>query len=199
MSNGHRTSAVARPRPGTRRVRRDDTDDFFLDLDDLDDVDELDGLDDLDRGDRPSRDGTRDHSRFGARPIDVEHQLVSRRPHRWVLGAIGLAVVCALGAALFVLPVQAYLRQEGEIEQKQQELDVLTEANRKLGAEVAHLETPAGAKEAARDELGVVGPGEHRVSILPPAPGPLPMPAGWPYDAITQIVNVRQVEPVPAP
>ena len=170
MSNGHRTSAVPRPRAGAPRVRRDDSGEL-----------------------------TRDHSRFGARPIDPDHQLVSRRPHRWVLGAMGMAVVCALGAALFVLPVQAFLRQEDEIQQKQQELDVLTEANRKLDAEVAHLGTPEGAKEAARDELGVVGPGEHRVSVLPAAAGPLPMPAGWPYDAITQIVNVRQTEPAPAP
>lgn len=122
---------------------------------------------------------------------------MSRRPHRWLLGLLGVAVVCALGASLFVLPVQAWLRQEDEIELKQQELSVLTEANRKLGTEVDHLQTPEGAKEAARDELGVVGPGEHRVSVLPPSgPAALPMPAGWPYDAITQIVNARQVAPV---
>ena len=44
---------------------------------------------------------------------------------------------------------------------------MLTEANRKLGTEVDHLGTPEGAKEAARDELGVVGPGEERISVLP--------------------------------
>jgi hypothetical protein len=112
---------------------------------------------------------------------------------------LGLAVVGAIGASLFVLPVQAWLRQEDELGLKQQELAVLTEANRKLDAEVRHLETPAGAREAARDELGVVSPGEHRISVLAGDVGLLPLPAGWPYDAITQIVNLRQTEPAAPP
>ena len=132
-----------------------------------------------------------DQTRFGTRVIDEEHQLVSRRPHRWLLAGLGLAVVMALGAALFVLPVQAWMRQRDDLVRKEQELAVLDQANRELGAEVDHLQTPEGAKEAARDELGVVGPGEERVSMLPTA-GPLPLPTGWPYDTITRIVNVRQ-------
>jgi cell division protein FtsB len=139
---------------------------------------------------RVARSGA-DHTRFGTRVIDDEHQLVSRRPHRWLLAGLGLAVVMALGAALFVLPVQAWMRQRDDLVRKSQELDVLSEANRQLGAEVDHLQTPQGAREAARDELGVVGPGEERVSMLPTA-GPLPLPTGWPYDTITQIVAVRQ-------
>ena len=74
---------------------------------------------------------------------------------------------------------------------KQSELDVLDAANDALGVDIGHLQTPEGAKEAARDELGVVGPGEERVSMLPTA-GPLPLPTGWPYDTITKIVTVRQ-------
>ena len=104
---------------------------------------------------------------------------------------MALAVVIAVIAALFVLPVQALMRQEDEIAAKRHELDVLGEANRQLGAEVDHLATPEGAKEAARDELGVVGPGERRISVLPADAGPLPLPAGWPFDAIGQIVAVR--------
>ncbi len=134
-------------------------------------------------------------TRLGIRSIGDEHQIVSRRPHRWLLGVLGLGVVCAIGASLFVLPVQAWLRQEDDLALKEQELSVLTEANRKLSAEVRHLETPQGAKEAARDELGVVSPGEHRISVLPGDTGLLPLPGGWPYDAITQIVNIRQTEP----
>ncbi|MFN8022192.1 MAG: septum formation initiator family protein [Acidimicrobiales bacterium] len=149
----------------------------------------------VERARRASRPGA-DHTRFGTRVIDEEHQLVSRRPHRWLLAGLGLAVVMALGAALFVLPVQAWMRQRDDLDRKQQELAVLTEANRKLGAEVDHLQTPEGAKEAARDELGVVGPGEERVSMLPAA-GPLPLPTGWPYDTIIQIVGVRQAAPTP--
>ena len=139
-----------------------------------------------------SADHTRsDQTRFGTRVLDDDLQIATRRPQRWLIAGVALAVFAALVAALFVLPVQAWLRQEDEIAAKRQELEVLTEANRKLSAEVDHLATAEGAKEAARDELGVVGPGEERISVLPGLSGPLPLPAGWPYDTINQIVGVR--------
>ncbi len=189
MSNGHTTSAVSRPcastprvraaRPGDRGEPRPDTTLFGIRSVDTRSVD------------------TRsvDTRSVDTRSVDDDHQLVTGRPHRWLLGLAGLAIVGATVAALFVLPVQAWLRQEDEILQKQQELSVLTEANRKLGTEVDHLSTPEGAKEAARDELGVVGPGENRISVLPIDNGPLPLPAGWPYDTIGQIVAVQQSSP----
>ncbi len=176
MSNGHTTSAVARPRAGAPRVRAARPDDRRPD----------------DR--RPHAERTR----VRERPIDDDRQLVTASPHRWLVGMAGLAIVTAIVAALFVLPVQAWLRQEDEILQKQQELAVLSEANRRLGIEVDHLATPEGAKEAAREELGVVGPGEARMSVLPTETGPLPLPAGWPYDTFNQIVAVRQTVPVDA-
>jgi cell division protein FtsB len=168
MSNGHKTSAVARPRAAAaRRVAPVRT-----------------------RAHPPTR-------QIASNGFDTgqDRLLVTRRPHRWLLAFAGVAVVVAIVAALFVLPVQAWLRQEDEIVQKQQELSVLTEANRKLGTEVDHLGTPAGAKEAARDELGVVGPGEDRISVLPIDTGPLPLPSGWPYDTFARIVAVRQSVP----
>jgi len=168
MSKGHSTSAVPRPRdsaPGGRPTERP-----------------------VDR--------TRsDQTRFGARVLDDDLQIATRRTQRWLIAVVAVAVFAALVAALFVLPVQAWLRQEDEIVAKRQELEVLSEANRKLGVEVDHLATPEGAKEAARDELGVVGPGEERISVLPGQTGPLPLPAGWPYDTINQIVAVRAAAP----
>ena len=61
---------------------------------------------------------------------------------------------------------------------------MLQQANQDLSADVQHLQTVEGAREAAREQLGVVDRGEQRVSVMPPAAGPLPLPGGWPYDAI---------------
>jgi cell division protein FtsB len=133
------------------------------------------------------------------RPIEPEHRLVTGRSNRWVLGVLTIGVVGALLAALFVLPVQAWMRQQDEIAVKEQELEVLTEANNDLAADVQHLETLEGAREAAREQLGVVDRGEERVSVMPPGAAPLPLPTGWPYDAITQIVAVRSAPPVTVP
>ena len=177
MSGSHKTSAIARPIGGAapiRRSRRAPGRHRGQRRDRL-------ALDDLTRG------------------VHNDHRLVTSRSNRWVLGLLGVAVVGALLAALFVLPVQAWMRQQDEIEVKQQELNVLTEANEDLAAEVQHLETVEGAREAARDELGVIDRGEERISILPSAGGALPLPTGWPYDAVSQIVAVRMAPPVTVP
>jgi cell division protein FtsB len=170
MSGSHKTSAIARPR-GAAAPRR-----------------------------RPWRE-RRDRTLLDdfTRPVEIEHRLVTGRSNRWILGLFGVAVVGALLAALFVLPVQAWMRQQDSIAVKRQELEVLNDASDQLAADVQHLQTVEGAREAARDELGVIDRGEERISILPSATGALPLPTGWPYDTITQIVAVRLTPPTTLP
>lgn len=164
-TGGHKTSAISRPR-SVRRVRAAD-----------------------ERAVEPDR----EHRLLGdlTSPIGVERRLVQRRTNRWLLALASLAVVGALAAALFVLPVKAWLRQRDELAEKRQELEVITNANEDLTAEVGRLDTPVGAAEAARDELGVVDEGEERISVLPGGAAPVALPAGWPYDAVTQIIAAR--------
>ncbi len=165
-AGGHKTSAISRPR-AVRRVRPAD--------------------------ERAEEAAGREHRLLDdlTSPIGVERRLVRRRTNRWLLALASLAVVGALGAALFVLPVKAWLRQEDELTQKRQQLGVITDANEDLTAEVGRLDTPVGAAEAARDELGVVDEGEERISVLPGGAAPLALPAGWPYDTVTQILAAR--------
>jgi cell division protein FtsB len=170
MTGSHKTSAIARPR-SVRAPRR--------------------------RSPRPRRDRTLLEDL--TRPVEAEHRLVTSTSNRWVLGLLGVAIVGALLAALFVLPVQAWMRQQDEIAVKEQELDVLADANAQLAADVQQLETVEGAREAAREELGVIDRGEKRISIMPSAAGALPLPAGWPYDAVSQIVAVRLAPPTTLP
>ncbi len=182
MQSGHRTTSIPRPqrpvdphpaRPRVAASRRAQPDDAPV------------GGDSTLLGDL-------------TRPIRPDRQLVRRRSNRWALALLATAVLGALGAAMFVLPVQAWLQQRDEISEKQQQLDVLERANEQLRDEVAHLQTTEGAKEAARDELGVVGPGEKRTTLLAADMASLPLPSGFPYDAIAQTVAVRAAPP-PAP
>jgi cell division protein FtsB len=173
MASGNKTTSIARPRQVSTRHH----------------------------GHRTSRD--RDQTLFGdlTRPIRPDRQLVRRRRARVALAVVTLGVLGVLGAYLFVLPVQTYLDQQEQLEAKQAELDVLVDANRQLADEVRRLRTADGAEEAARDELGVVAPGEERVSMVPGDDAPLPLPTGFPYDAVAAIVAVRQTATlaVPAP
>ena len=147
-----------------------------------------------------------DSSRFSefTRPIAKEKQLVKGRAKRVVFALVALVIAAALIASLFVLPVKSWLQQRDDLARKQNQLAVLSNANAQLAADVNRLQTPDGIKEAARQEVGYVGIGEQRISVLSTPDAPLTLPAGWPYDAIVQIIAVRgaaaaAVEPAPEP
>ena len=110
MSGRHRTSAIARPNgslPRTPSHRRGPV----------------------------ASPGRHDRTLFDdfTRPTEVEHQLVTSRSNRWVLGLLGVAVVGALLAALFVLPVQAWMRQQDDDRGEAAGARVLTERQRRTG------------------------------------------------------------------
>ena len=145
------------------------------------------------KGKTPRDPQRRDDSRFAdfTRPIAVEKQLVRGGGKRRVI-AIGAAVItAAFIAALFVLPVQAWLRQQDDLDRKNNQLVALQNANAELANEVNQLQTPDGIEQAAREEIGYVQSGEIRYTVLPVPDAPLALPGGWPYDTIRQIVVVR--------
>lgn len=141
-----------------------------------------------------------DGTRFGdfTRPIAREKQLVKAPGYRLLVAVVAVVIVGALMAALFVLPVKSWFRQRDDLAERQRELAVLTAANAQLAAEVNYLKTPDGIKEAARAEIGFGEHGEKRVTVMPAPNAPITLPAGWPYDGVTEIVAVRQQEAIAA-
>jgi cell division protein FtsB len=138
-----------------------------------------------------------DSSLFGelTRPIAQDKQLVKGRGKRLFFALVAMVIAAALIASLFVLPVKSWLQQRDDLAKKQNELAVLSDANAQLAADVNRLQTPDGIKEAARQEVGYVGVGEQRISVLSTPDAPVTLPTGWPYDAIAQIIAVRAASP----
>jgi cell division protein FtsB len=167
LSDGHRTTCIQRPRDATRAS--------------------------LSRESEPARHSAPDASRFAefTRPIAKDKRLVKGRGKRLVFALVALVIAAALIASLFVLPVKSWMQQRDDLATKQNELAVLKNANAQLAADVSRLNTPEGIKEAARQEVGMVGFGEQRISVLTTPSAPLTLPAGWPFDAISQIIAVR--------
>jgi cell division protein FtsB len=141
-----------------------------------------------------------DASRFSefTRPIAKDKQLVKGRGKRIAFAGVAVVIAAALIASLFVLPVKSWMQQRDDMARKQNELDQLSKANAQLATDVNRLQTPDGIKEAARQDVGYGVPGEKRVTVLPLPAAPLALPAGWPYDAITQIAAVRTSPPAAA-
>ena len=183
-SGGHSTTTIARPKdptsPRTKDAARPRSDDTGL-------------------GDSILGDSILGDSILGdlTRPIPADKRLVQGRGKRGVIALGAFVVTAALVAALFVLPVQAWLRQEDDIDAKRRELTALEQANAELTDEVNRLNTPEGIEEAAREEIGYVERGEIRLTVLPMPTAPMTMPSGWPYDAIAGIVTARSATPAP--
>jgi hypothetical protein len=113
------------------------------------------------------------------------------------LALVALAIAGALGAALFVLPVQTYFGQDERLAQRRDQLAQLEQVNADLRSEVDRLRTDDGIREAAREELGMVEAGERRQSILALPDVPTDLPTGWPYSLVAGIAELRRNPPPP--
>ena len=94
-----------------------------------------------------------------------------------------LVVSVALVAAmfLFVFPTRTYLSQRATLARTEQKVSTLADRNRQLSSQVALLNTDAEIERLARQDYGLVRPGQEAYAILPaPAGGaqaPKPKPA----------------------
>jgi cell division protein FtsL len=99
---------------------------------------------------------------------------------RWVSP---LAVVLSLAAVVVlfvaVYPTQTLLDQQSESKETAADLQAAESENLELEQRVAELQTDAAIEQLARDEYGLVYPGEEAYAILP-GDGPA-YPRLWPF------------------
>ena len=153
----------------------------------------------IDRPETPPSAADRGRSRLGdlSRPIHIDRRIAHNRRSNMALALVALMIAGALAAAIFVLPVKTMFDQDDQIAERTDQLAELQEVNNDLRSEVARLKTDDGIKEAAREQLGYVEPGEVRESIRDLPPVPTILPVGWPYSLYSGIVAVRTNPPAP--
>lgn len=132
-------------------------------------------------------------SRLGdlTRPIAREQRITRDRRPAIVLFMVAVLVAGAIGAALFGLPVRTWFDQDRELRSLEGELDELESVNAELQVEVDQLQTDAGVRSAAREELGMIELGEDRQTVTGAPALPADLPDGWPYTAVEQIIAIR--------
>ena len=137
----------------------------------------------IDRPETPPSAADRGRSRLGdlSRPISIDRRITHNRRSNILLALVALTIAGALAAAIFVLPIKTMFDQDDQIAERTDQLSELQAVNNDLRSEVARLKTDDGIKEAAREQLGFVEPGEIRQSILDFPPVPTVLPDGWPY------------------
>jgi cell division protein FtsB len=99
---------------------------------------------------------------------------------------VTLALAMLVGAAyLFAFPTRTYLEQRHDISIEQQTISVLKVENGKLTAESSALQDNSTIEQIARQEYGLVMPGQQAFMVLPspvppaPAAHQTPEPRPW--------------------
>lgn len=114
---------------------------------------------------------------------------------------VPLVVSVALVVFLFVgvFPTRSLLAQRADIAAAEARLETLRSANAALDERAEALRTDAEVERLAREQYGLVRPGEEAYAILPPAP--LPVPDAWPFAdlaaATTPAGPVDEARPAP--
>ena len=92
---------------------------------------------------------------------------------RRALLLVVLAVMAAMGMFLFGYPTRTYLDQRAQLTSEQAMVDRLAVQNQTLQAEAAQLQNTGEIERLARQDYGLVQPGQEAYAILP-APTPAP-------------------------
>lgn len=81
-----------------------------------------------------------------------------------------LVVVVALGGLLFlfILPGRTWLQQRSAMSGAERRLQVLNAENAALTKKAEQLQSAAYVEQIARDQYGLVRPGEQAYGIIPP-------------------------------
>lgn len=100
-----------------------------------------------------------------------------RRRSPWV----ALFLLLALGITLAgIFPFRQMLAQQRQVANTEAKLEAVAEENRQLEGQIASLHTDAGLERLAREQLGLVRPGETGYQVesvdgpLPEAPATVP-------------------------
>lgn len=100
---------------------------------------------------------------------------------RRAIWAVGALMVLAVGMFLFGFPTRTYLDQRASLAQEQATVTRLAADNQSLRAQDSQLQTTSDIARIARQQYGLVQPGQEEYAILPvPARSPAPVPARSP-------------------
>lgn len=110
---------------------------------------------------------------------------MSGRLRRSVLPVIlGLALVAVLFVGVF--PTRTYLSQREALAANRSTLEELEAENEVLAERVEALRSPDEIERLARQDFGMVRPGEEPYRILPSPEPPVVVPGSWPFSALAR-------------
>jgi cell division protein FtsB len=106
---------------------------------------------------------------------------VGRAARRLAWPALFAAVLVAV-VMLGIIPTRTYLQKRDDVASAEARLQQLNEGNDKAQRHVDALKTDAEIEKIAREQYGLVKPGEEAYHVLPPPQDPVEIPDVWPFN-----------------
>lgn len=112
-----------------------------------------------------------------------------RRSHGRMLGALLVSVLLVAFLLVGVFPTRTFLAQRASTNDAARQVAALRARNKALGTQIDRLQTPEEIERIARQEYGMVRPGEEAYAILPTPPPPIELPEVWPFVGVAGALN----------
>ena len=128
------------------------------------------------------------------RDSDAGTELVRSRRLRIASMPVGVIVLFALVASLFVFPVRTWLHQRNLLAERQAEYAAYEDIVENLQDQVNYLQSPAGLRDAIRTQLGFLAPDEKRVPLMEAPELSAAFPERWPYTIVSTMMLVRTLQ-----
>jgi cell division protein FtsB len=121
-------------------------------------------------------------------------ELVRSKRLRIATMPIGLVMLFALVASLFIFPVRTWLDQRQLLAERQAEYAAYEDIVENLQDQVNYLQSPKGLRDAIRTQLGFLAPDEKRVPLMEAPELSASFPERWPYTIVSTMMLVRTLQ-----
>ncbi len=129
------------------------------------------------------------------RPIAARAFVACRRAIGRGLSALVFPVLAAGIVSCVMLigmfPARSYVEQKEVIGSAQAHLAQLTAENRRAADELARLNTDTEIEQVAREQYGLVRPGEEVYHVMPAPQDPIAVPDAWPFDGMRKKMKAQ--------
>ena len=122
-----------------------------------------------------------------------------RRIARLLAFPVVVVATIAGVVAIGMFPARAYLDQKQAIAETQGQLSKLQQDNQATQDEVNRLGSDDEIERVARQQYGLVKPGEEVYHLLPAPQDPLTVPDQWPFDGLRRRLRAQPPADASAP
>jgi cell division protein FtsL len=106
---------------------------------------------------------------------------VSRRGRLVLAAFVAIALVVV---AIVYLPTRTWFGQQDELDRTQAQLDRVQAGNDQLARKIDRLSDASSIEEQARQQYGLVLPGEESYTVPPASKPVVNLPPVWPFDLL---------------